>query len=56
MTLLDVLDDFDQVKVCTAYDAEDGTTTDRFSPESFLLERVKRFIKPFLAGRKTHRK
>jgi len=41
MTLLDVLDDFDQVKVCTAYDAEDGTTTDRFSPESFLLERVK---------------
>jgi len=38
--LLDVLQNFDQLNVCTAYQLPDGSTTDRFIPDARQLDRV----------------
>ncbi len=38
--LLDVLWDFDEVRICTAYRLADGTITDRFIPDAGRLEGV----------------
>ena len=38
--LLDVLWDFDEVRICTAYRLTDGTITDRFIPDAGRLEGV----------------
>ncbi|GJM19170.1 MAG: adenylosuccinate synthetase [Phycisphaeraceae bacterium] len=37
VTLLDVLDDLDELMVCTTYRLADGTETDRFLPDGFDL-------------------
>lgn len=46
LTKLDVLDDFDTIKVCTHYDV-DGNTTDQFPLESSVLETLKPVYKEF---------
>jgi len=46
LTKLDVLDDFDTIRVCTHYEI-DGEKTDKFPLESMILEKVKPLYKDF---------
>ncbi len=46
LTKLDVLDDFDEIKICTSYEL-DGETTDAFPIETDKVARVKPVYKPF---------
>ena len=39
--LLDVLSGFDELKICVAYELEDGSRSERFIPDARLLEGIK---------------
>lgn len=54
LTKLDVLDDFDTIKVCTHYEL-DGEKTDIFPLDSELIERVKPIYKTFQGWNTTSR-
>ena len=54
LTKLDVLDDFDTIKVCTQYEL-DGKITDTFPLESEDVERVKPVYKSFEGWKETTR-
>jgi adenylosuccinate synthase len=45
--LLDVLSGFDELKICTAYELEDGSTSTRFIPDARLLAKAKPIFETF---------
>tara|TARA_R100001143_G_scaffold52481_2_gene47674 strand:- start:40692 stop:41966 length:1275 start_codon:yes stop_codon:yes gene_type:complete len=54
LTKLDVLDDFDTIKVCTHYEVN-GNKTDQFPLESTVLETIKPVYKEFSGWRQSTR-
>lgn len=45
--LLDVLSGFDELKICIAYELEDGSTSTRFIPDARLLAKAKPIFETF---------
>ena len=45
--LLDVLSGFDELKICTAYELEDGSISTRFIPDARLLAKAKPIFETF---------
>jgi len=45
--LLDVLSGFDELKICTVYELEDGSTSTRFIPDARLLAKAKPIFETF---------